>query len=282
VALLVAAGVIVPSAVAYSVMRGSEREGAAIEAARREAALDSAAATPPAAAVAAAPDSADAPPPPPPPPRPVTSREVRLAAREASGFRLVVSLKERRLWVLDGRDTVRIAPVGIGMDSTLVYRGRVWRFRTPPGVRRVLGKESEPVWVPPEWHYVEVAHARGLELVTLRANKPVTLPDSTQILVQDGDVGIIQPGEPFRPFATDEEIIWEGKLYVPPLGTRQRQITGELGRFRLDLGDGYLLHGTPHTESIGEPSSHGCIRIGDDDIAWLYENVPVGTRVFTY
>jgi lipoprotein-anchoring transpeptidase ErfK/SrfK len=80
----------------------------------------------------------------------------------------------------------------------------------------------------------------------------------------------------------DEEVIWDGTLYVPPIGTRQRAITGELGRFRLDLGDGYLLHGTPHTESIGEPSSHGCIRLGDEDIAWLYENVPVGTRVFTY
>ena len=240
-------------------------------------------AAPPAAALPAVTDSADsAAAAPPPPPRPLTPREIRLAAREADGFRLVVSLKERRLVVLDGADTVRIAPVGIGMDSTLVYKGRVWRFRTPPGIRRVLGKESDPAWVPPEWHYVEVAHARGLELVTLRKNKPVVLPDSTQILVQGEDVGIIRPGEEFRPFALDEEVIWENTLYVPPLGTRQRRITGELGRFRLNMGDGYLLHGTPHTESIGEPSSHGCIRLGDDDIAWLYENVPVGTRVYTY
>ena len=100
--------------------------------------------------------------------------------------------------------------------------------------------------------------------------------------MQGEDVGIIKPGEEFRPFALDEEVIWENTLYVPPLGTRQRRITGELGRFRLNMGDGYLLHGTPHTESIGEPSSHGCIRLGDDDIAWLYDNVPVGTRVFTY
>jgi hypothetical protein len=76
----------------------------------------------------------------------------------------VVSLAERQLWVLDGRDTLRTAPGGIGMDSTLVYQGRVWNFRTPRGVRRVRGKEAEPVWVPPDWHYVEVARARDLRL----------------------------------------------------------------------------------------------------------------------
>ena len=209
-------------------------------------------------------------------------QEVRAAAERASGLRIVVSLGERRLWVLDGPDTLRVAPVGIGMDSTLVYRGRVWNFRTPHGVRRVRGKEAEPVWVPPDWHYVEVARARKLRLRYVPMDSAITLPDSSQILVQDGDVGLVRPGEPFTPFATDEEIIWDGTLYIPPVGTRQREVSGELGRYRLDLGDGYLLHGTPYTESIGRPSSHGCIRLGDDDIEWLYENVPVGTPVFTY
>jgi hypothetical protein len=273
--------VLLPAIGAYSLLGpGGWRESraAARETAERAVATPPAAATPAPAADSAA-DSAVTPP---PPPKPLTAREIRLAAREADGLRLVVALKARQLLVLDGADTVRIAPVGIGMDSTLVYKGRVWRFRTPIGVRKVLGKEADPAWVPPEWHYVEVAQARGLELVTLRANRPITLPDSTQILVQGEDVGIVRPGEEFRPFALDEEVIWENTLYIPPLGTRQRRITGELGRFRLNMGDGYLLHGTPHTESIGEPSSHGCIRLGDDDIAWLYENVPVGTRVFTY
>ena len=209
-------------------------------------------------------------------------RLVHAAALEADGLRILVSLDDRRLYVLDGPDTVRVAPVGIGMDSTLIYRGRVWNFRTPRGVRRVLGKEAEPVWVPPEWHYVEVARARGLRLVTLRRDRPVELDDGSRIVVQDDEVGLVRPDVPFTPFAHDEEVIWEGTLYVPPIGTKQRRVTGELGPFRLDLGDGYLLHGTPHAESIGEPSSHGCMRLGDDDITWLYERVPVGTPVYTY
>ena len=27
---------------------------------------------------------------------------------------------------------------------------------------------------------------------------------------------------------------------------------------------------------------HGCIRLRDEDIEWLYENVPVGTKVYIY
>ena len=209
-------------------------------------------------------------------------RLVHAAALDATGLRILVSLADRRLFVLDGSDTVRVAPVGIGMDSTLVYRGRVWNFRTPRGIRRVLDKEAEPVWVPPEWHYVEVARARGLCLATLRRDRPVVLDDSSRIVVQDDEVGLVRPDVPFTPFAHDEEVIWEGTLYIPPIGTKQRRVTGELGPFRLDLGDGYLLHGTPHAESIGEPSSHGCMRLTDEDIGWLYENVPVGTPVYTY
>jgi len=57
---------------------------------------------------------------------------------------------------------------------------------------------------------------------------------------------------------------------------------GELGHYRLALGDGYMLHGTPYKASIGSSVTHGCIRLHDEDIEWLYENVPVGTRVYLY
>jgi hypothetical protein len=115
--------------------------------------------------------------------------------------------------------------------------------------------------------------------VRLPAHGPYVLPDSSEIVVRDSVVGLVQRGESFRPFAEGEEIVWDSTLYIPPLGSRQRHVDGELGHYRLDLGNGYLMHGTPHIESIGQPSSHGCIRLGDDDIEWLYEHVPVGTPV---
>jgi lipoprotein-anchoring transpeptidase ErfK/SrfK len=52
--------------------------------------------------------------------------------------------------------------------------------------------------------------------------------------------------------------------------------------YQLDLGEGYLLHGTPHEESIGYATTHGCVRLRGHDIEWLFANVPVGTPVYLY
>jgi hypothetical protein len=198
----------------------------------------------------------------------------------STAVRIIVSLDDRSLIAIGtAGDTLRTASIGVGMDSTLAYEGRVWDFHTPRGRRRVIRKVADPTWAPPDWHYVEMAQARGLKLARVPTGKSLYLADGSEMVVRDGDVGLVRPGTGFMPFATGEEIIWEGTLYIPPLGTRQRVVTGELGRYRLDLGDGYLLHGTPHPESIGQPSSHGCIRVGDDDIEWLYTHIPLGTPV---
>jgi L,D-transpeptidase YbiS len=39
------------------------------------------------------------------------------------------------------------------------------------------------------------------------------------------------------------------------------------------------IHGTNHEELIGEPASHGCIRMKNADVAELFELVAVGTPV---
>ncbi|NNF15785.1 MAG: L,D-transpeptidase [Gammaproteobacteria bacterium] len=39
------------------------------------------------------------------------------------------------------------------------------------------------------------------------------------------------------------------------------------------------IHGTPETEQIGRPVSHGCIRMRSADLLWLYDWTPVGTEV---
>jgi hypothetical protein len=39
------------------------------------------------------------------------------------------------------------------------------------------------------------------------------------------------------------------------------------------------IHGTNHEEQIGEPTSHGCVRMKNAHIAELFELVQVGTRV---
>jgi lipoprotein-anchoring transpeptidase ErfK/SrfK len=69
---------------------------------------------------------------------------------------------------------------------------------------------------------------------------------------------------------------------IPPVGTRQRQFEKVLGSHRLNLGDGYALHGTQQTAQLGRSVSHGCVRLGDDDIRRLYEMAKVGDEVIIY
>lgn len=42
---------------------------------------------------------------------------------------------------------------------------------------------------------------------------------------------------------------------------------------------GYAIHGTNKVYSIGRRDSHGCVRLYPDDIAWLFQHVPLGTPV---
>ena len=169
------------------------------------------------------------------------------------------------------------------MNATLEYGGKVWRFQTPRGVRTVRGKDKDPVWTPPEWHFAEVALEHGLKLTQLQRGRVVKLKDGTKLLTKGDEVGIIAPGSTeFEPMVLDEHIVFDNTLFIPPGGTKHRQIQGELGHFRLDLGEGYLLHGTPYAKSIGAAVTHGCVRLHDDDIEWLYENVPVGTKVYIF
>lgn len=205
------------------------------------------------------------------------------SSRDSSPLRIYVSLDQRRLWVvtLDG-DTLLAAPVAVGKGNVVSYAGRTWRFKTPKGVRTVIAKDADPVWIPPEWFYIEVAQEYGLAVRTLPATGPVPLADGTALTVRDDVAGIIGADSVFRELPLDEHIVFDGALFVPPLGSRNRQVKGELGRYRLDLGDGFYLHGTPHRTSVGRAATHGCLRLRDEDIEWLYEHVPVGTRVYIY
>jgi len=202
-------------------------------------------------------------------------------ARDAKGLRVVVSLFDRHLWVLNDQDTLRVAPAAVVMRMEFEYGGRKWKFDTPRGRRTVRRKEADPAWIPPDWHYAEVARDHGLKLRALPA-KGLRLRDGRRLVVRDSVVGLIIPGYEWAPLPIDEEIVFENTLFIPPLGTKNRRIEGELGKYKLDLGDGFLLHGTPYENTIGMAATHGCVRLKAADIEWLYNNVPIGTHVYIY
>lgn len=61
-----------------------------------------------------------------------------------------------------------------------------------------------------------------------------------------------------------------------------RKVEGELGAYVLNLGDGYLIHGTKNEAVLGVAVSHGCVRLGAENLEKLYHTVPVGAKVYIY
>ncbi len=206
----------------------------------------------------------------------------RQLAGAATGYRVVVSLFDRHLWVVNGTDTLRSAPAAVAMDSTLDFAGHSWKFDTPRGRRTIQGKSENPLWIPPDWHYAEVAKENHLALSRVPIKGVVKIANGRQLQVRHGEIGVIVPDSGWTPLPLDEEVVFDDTLYMPPLGSKNRRIYGELGSYRLDMGDGYLIHGTPEESTVGNAVTHGCVRLKENDIAWLYANVPIGTGVYIY
>jgi hypothetical protein len=206
----------------------------------------------------------------------------RDAALGAAGHRLTIDLFERRLFWMYGADTLFVARVAVGSGDTLSFGSRSWQFDTPRGRRVIRAKEESPVWVPPLWHYVRHARNTGRPLVELQRGRQVNLSDGSRLAVRGNRVGRVFADGSFEPVGRGDHIIFDDTVFVPPIGTLDRQIIGELGRYKLDMGNAYLIHGTPHQESIGEAVTHGCIRLDDDALEFVYHSVPVGAPVYIY
>jgi len=199
---------------------------------------------------------------------------------------IVVSTGERRLWYKKGEEVLFTTEVATGSGKSLVKEGggEAWLFETPRGRLTVLSKEENPVWSPPDWHYVEQARQRKVGLVRLERGQSIDAADGSVITVAGDQIVKRSAGGAETVLGATEghEIVVDGKLVVPPLGTSQRRYLGVLGTHRLNLGNGYALHGTDNPASIGQAVSHGCVRLRNADIARLYAMVPVGTAVYIY
>jgi len=79
----------------------------------------------------------------------------------------------------------------------------------------------------------------------------------------------------------DWAFVEEGRP-IPPPGSPERFEAGVLGDYALQFGDGYMIHGTLYKRSLGMPVTHGCIRVGDEDLYTIYKKVPVGGKIFIY
>ena len=59
------------------------------------------------------------------------------------------------------------------------------------------------------------------------------------------------------------------------------------GKYWVTFMDAYMFHSLPFAkdkktvvdETLGTPASHGCIRLSIEDAKWIYDNVPIGSKL---
>lgn len=211
-------------------------------------------------------------------------RAVLKQADAHAGLKVLVSTEDRRLWLVSGRDTLMNVSVAVGMRKSFEFEDRRFWFETPRGRRSVLRKEPNPKWNVPEWHYLERAAARQHGVVRLERQTKWELEDGSWIITIGDQVGRLNQFGNFWPFTPGLEIIFDDKVFIPPVGTAQRLVPDALGPYKLDTGDGYLIHGTHiyNETSVGQAVSHGCVRMTNEDLIRLYPLVPEGTPVFIF
>lgn len=79
----------------------------------------------------------------------------------------------------------------------------------------------------------------------------------------------------------DWAFIEEG-LEPPPANHPSRYERGVLGDYALDLGNGYLIHGTLYQRFLGQSVTHGCVRLNDADLEYIYNTLVPGSKVYIY
>lgn len=78
----------------------------------------------------------------------------------------------------------------------------------------------------------------------------------------------------------DWAFIEEGKPL--PSDPNERFDFEALGNYGLYFGDGYLIHGTLYQRLLGRSVTHGCIRLGDQDLEALFRAAPIGTPIYIF
>ena len=223
-----------------------------------------------------------------------------------TGQTILVSTAENKLYVRRGGQTIFEAVCSTGKGTTLAVDGKTILFDTPIGKLHIISKDENPQWVPPDWHYVEEARKNGMRVVHLdagqsidsRTGQPVSSkPDagvwswltgskntssSNPVLKVKGDTVVEVSNGVERELEPGKTIVAGDAVIVPPVDTKQRHYDKVLGKFRLEMGNGYGIHGTDEPDKLGQSVSHGCVRLGDADIEKLYQIANVHDTVIIY
>jgi len=67
-----------------------------------------------------------------------------------------------------------------------------------------------------------------------------------------------------------------------PLTDEERMDPSMMGEYAIGFGDGYFIHGTLYERLLGVSVTHGCVRLGAEDLRKLYAHAQMGTYIFVY
>ncbi|MBI3450738.1 MAG: L,D-transpeptidase [Acidobacteria bacterium] len=153
--------------------------------------------------------------------------EEKMAKVRPHGLYVVIDVGADKLFVMQDEKILReaVCSTGSGVRLADPNTPRSWVFDTPRGELTVRGKTTDPIWVKPDWAFIETGE------------------------------GI--------PHSRDD-----------------RMEEGVLGDYALDLGQGYLIHGTLFERALGLHVTHGCVRMGSKDLEYLFKTVKPGTKVY--
>ena len=74
----------------------------------------------------------------------------------------------------------------------------------------------------------------------------------------------------------------EDNVPIPSIYSRDRYQGGVLGDFALGFGHGYLVHGTLYKRFLGMPVTHGCVRLDDEEMAFVFKTLTHGSKIYIY
>jgi lipoprotein-anchoring transpeptidase ErfK/SrfK len=235
----------------------------------------------------------------------VEKADLAIGGVEDTETRIVVSTAENKLWLRRGRETLIETVVSTGKGTTLVEGGRTMRFETPTGRFRILSKEENPVWVPPDWHFVEEARKKGGSVVRLAPGQAIdaetgnVVPEKPSggvfsvfgsggktprrlLRVEGGQVVEVLADGTKRALPAGETIRAGKAVVIPPVTSAQRRVEKVLGKYRLNIGNGYALHGTQAVDQLGRSVSHGCVRVAEKELEKIFAVAKVGDQVLIY
>ncbi len=171
---------------------------------------------------------------------------------------------------------------GLGLSNMLEANPGVDPFLPKSGTRLVIPQQLILPDTVREGIVVNVAEMR-LYYYPPGSNTVEVLP-----------IGIGQAGrETPRNWVTAVERKQEGPTWSPTPNTRRAYAAegktlpdfvpagpdNPMGLYAIYIGRLYAIHGTNSNFGIGLRVSQGCIRLRNNDIKYLFDNVPVGTRV---